>query len=134
MCGLAKSTRPPVPDFFRDYKPREWKTYEISSTEWETQAPPLRSVNIDSEIISCHSDSENAEVLGAHPRRFYFDLESIEAGIDPIRGCDVECLTAPWRGHRAGSLVLYFIHAPTWKVLKATNYTATITHTLAVEV
>lgn len=61
MCGLAKSTRPPVPDFFRDYKPREWKTYEISSTEWETQAPPLRSVNIDSEIISCHSDSENAE-------------------------------------------------------------------------
>lgn len=134
MYRLTKSIRPPVPDYFRDYKTREWKTYELSSEEWETQAPALRSVDIDSEIICCHSDSEKAEIIGADPRRFYFDLESIEAGIDPVRGCDVECLTISWRGHRAGSLVLYFIHAPTLEELEATNYTATITRTLAVEI
>lgn len=133
MRGLT-NTRPPVPDYFRNYETREWKTYELASEEWKAQAPPLRSVNIDSEIICCHSDSENAGILGAHPRRFYFDLEMIEAGIDPIRGCDVESLTDSWRGHRAGSLAIHVIHGPTLEELKATNFTASLIHTLAVEI
>lgn len=134
MFEPTKSTRPAIPDFFRDYKTRQWKTYELPAVEWKAEAPPLRTVDIDSEIIACDSDSEMAKNLEAHPRRFYFDLEMIEAGIDPIRGCDLRSLTASWRGHRTGSLALHVIYVPTMEELEATNFTAPLTHSLAVEI
>jgi hypothetical protein len=57
------------------------------------------------EFVVCASESEKAERLKDSPRRFYFDFEMIEAGVDPIFGvASFGFLKEDWREHKAGAL------------------------------
>ena len=86
------------------YKTRKWRVYKVPISSPDADKPP-RETAVDFKV--CGSDSEEAERLREDSKRFYYDWEQIVADLDKIYGVvDLYRLTADWKDHKNGALVL----------------------------
>lgn len=95
------------------YEPKEWSLYTIvlSSPEYHALHASLRTLE-DAEFLVCGGESQAAanhwEKNHSVESVLFYDIEQLwSMGFDKVYGVSaVGVLTAEWKGHSAGSLVM----------------------------
>lgn len=92
------------------YQPREWSVYQVfvPSEDWLTLT---ESLDPRCGLVTCQSESQMAADIWkrtASVRGVFFpDFEQLLGmNLDDVYGADLAVLTAEWKGHPAGSLVM----------------------------
>ena len=90
------------PSYLRTYQTREWKFFKFSAGD--SNSPPISTEPTG--FMVCDSQSETAKRVGDSKARFYWNEELAAAGLDPTSDGNLKKLSADWRDHKAGSLVM----------------------------
>jgi hypothetical protein len=88
-----------------DYIPHEWSVYFLGLDE---EIPPTTPTDKPYKVCGMNSAAAKFLLENGDPdqNRFYYDLEQVEAGLEPAGTSGLERLAREWRGHKAGALVM----------------------------